>query len=411
MKLFSLLLTEIKKIQASHLPNGMWLSFRNIFIALFSLAVTYVSANHLDPTVLGSYKYLIGLVSFISVFTLTGDRSALVRTIAKTGKNPTLFITKKSFLTSWGAATILLIIAVYYLMQENHIFAISIATAAILLPFSKASALFSAFLNATQRYRQYGTTKIIVQAFIGASVIIAILISGNLLLITCVYFCSSALIQIILYLWTAHKYSFSHSSEEGIHTYNFAKRLSRIYWLKKIIDQTDTILAFQLVNPVATATFAIAKTPIQLLISQGAVVRTLALPRFSKHPASSVRSSIHRKAIVFFLVMTLISSLYILLAGWLYSVFFPVYLSSSYYSQILATILPALPHILYLEAITATLDTRKLFIIENTTSIIRVLLMFILTLFYGLIGLTIGFVIAYWIRAISTILIYYYKDK
>lgn len=401
------LTAELRRLSVFHFKNGLLLSVRNILIALFSLIVTYTCANYLKPETFGSYKYLIGLVAFTSVFTLTGASPAVVQTIAKTGENPIRFIAKKSFQFSLGASLFLLIFAVYYVSQNNYTFAMVIALAAVLLPFEKSSSLFQTYYNATRRYQTLGSAQLISNFVISLSIILAILLSGNLLIISCVFFISTAVTKVITYTWSCRTFSFPQQSIDDTPTFNFAKKMSLLFLLRKVIDQADILLAYQFAGPVATAAFSIAKTPIQLLIGQANIVQILALPQFSRHTNLAVRSSIHHKAVILSLLMTVSGLLYVVTAPFLYKFLFPKYIDFVHYSQILAAALPAVSHILYSEALTASRDVLTLFILETIAPTLRIILVLYLAINFQLEGIVIGFVLGYWLRFLITLILYY----
>jgi len=400
-------LSTLKRLCTEHFSSGMWLTGKNFLVSALSLIITYIGANYLTPETFGSYKYLIGFFTFVSIFTLTGAPSALTRHIAKTGYTPLRYIMKKTAGVSLFAAGFLLAVAGYYFHKENHTFAIVFGLVALLLPLLQSQHLYMAYLNGTKKYQEWFFCAVSAQLVISAGVSTAMLTNGNLLSAAVAFFLSQALAFTFVSAYVFWKYQLFKETSPTPEVYSFAKKLSLVNISKKVVAQLDIILAFQFIGPAATAAYSISKTPVQLIHGQGGVVRTLALPQFSKHNPEAVKKTLHQKALLFSLLMSVIAVGYIIVAPVLFTTLFPLYTDAVVYTQIMALSLPAVPHVLYLEALTAKQSVRSLFVAETIAPVITVVLMLILTIMYGLVGLVSSYVIGQWLRGFFAIFRYY----
>lgn len=397
----------IKRLILQHFSNTAWLTARNISVSALSLVITYIGANYLAPETFGSYKYLIGFFTFMSIFTLTGANSALTRHIAKTNEVPLFYIAKKTAQISLYTTIFGFFIAGYYFYQGDQTFGIIFILIAILFPALQLQHLYTSYLNGVQKYREWFLYAFVGQLVITCAVGTAMLMGEKLIVLITTFFLSQILAFGVISLVVVQKNKLFQNKHKANEVYQFAEKLSLVSIIKKTSDQIDLLLAFQLIGPVATATYAINKTPIELIHSQGAVLRTLALPKFSKLSATAVRDSLHQKAILLALIMCLVAAGYIIVAPYVFDILFPFYADSVIYTQIMALSLPMVPSVLYLEALTAKKAVGSLFVTDTITPIFSISLLVVLTFWLGALGIVLGYLFNYWLRGCIAVYAYY----
>jgi len=397
----------IKKVTTDNLiKNGSWLFTRNIVTAFSVILLSIVAANFLDPNVYGIYKYILSIGAIISIFGLTGAREAIVRSLAKHGSINLPKIFKSHLTFSILPHLLLFLISAYYLWQENYVFSFCFALIAVTQPFYQAAELYRATLNGLQKHKVLALTSIFFTLSTSSIVMFMMWKFGTVIAITSSYVISHTTLSLLLYFITLEKNKKSCTGVRSPNILGYSINLSVMKVFSRIADNLENVLIFQILSPATLAVFTFAKAPVDQILSQSNIVKFLVLPRFSRYSSKTVRSNIHYKAIWFFTLVLFSLIIYLLAIPSIFELLFPKYLESIVYSQILALSILGVPGILYYEALTASQQTKQLYLIETLAPGIKICLLLIGGFLFGLIGFVIAITISYIFRNILIISLY-----
>ena len=114
-----------------------------------------------------------------------------------------------------------------------------------------------------------------------------------------------------------------------------------------------------------------------------------------------------RKIIILTTFTALVVGVYILLAPLFYKIFFPRYLDAAFLSQIFALSMLNTPPALIIGALTAHKKIKELYWFNIVSPFFQILILIVLTPFYGLTGLILARVIARTFTTAVSLFIYY----
>jgi O-antigen/teichoic acid export membrane protein len=217
-----------------------------------------------------------------------------------------------------------------------------------------------------------------------AAVVTAIFLTNNIFIIILTHFFSYSVIRLIILLYTLKKYK--PNTQQDLKTINYGKHLSAVNILQTVAGNVDKIILWHFLGaaPLAIYSFAIAPPKqIQKLLSS---IKTLALPKLAQRPLPEIKKTLPQKVFKMFLILLPITGAYILLAPYLYQLVFPDYLESIFYTQLFALILLFQPIAVIATTFRAHAHKKKIYFLDSSTPIFRILALSILVPLYGLLG-------------------------
>jgi len=369
--------------------GGFWLTLGQIISSVAAFLLSVAFANLLDPVTYGNYKYILSIVGILGIFSLRGMGTAITQAAARDleGSFYTGFKTK----LKWSLLGSLVAIggAVYYWLQGNDLLPIPLLISAIFLPLMQASGVYRSFLTGKKLFNVQVKYNSISQMISVAAMISALFLTKNLFWLIAIYFVSHTSLNYFFYLITQRK--FQPNKKEDPQTLLYGKHLSLMSITSIVANYIDKILLFTLTGSgqLAIYSFAIA-IPEQI---KGILknINVLALPKLATKSREEIKINLIKKfGKLFFLTGVIIVS-YILIAPYIYKMFFPRYLDSILYSQLFILSLVALPVSLLTTAFQAKMRKKELYLFR-ITPFIRIVLLVILIPFYGIWGAVIAMV-------------------
>lgn len=335
---------RVFKMDARYLARGtFWSTISQVVITLSALALSMILSRYLPKEVYGEYKYMLSLVSILSIFTLSGLGVSVLQSTAR-GFDSAL---TEGFRTSlrWSVAAFVgaLAIAGYYFINDNYRMALGVLIGGSLSPFIAATGLASSFLVAKKDFRTLAFHGSIPSTFIPAiALMLTALLTDNPLAFVVVYFSTNAAAYFYLYWYALRMYRPDHAtSDTGMLSY--AKHLSFMGILGGIAGNLDHILLFQYVGPAQLAIYNFAigipdqlKGPLKNLDS-------MLQARFANHLPVHIRENMRNKSLLLLAFGVVSASIYIPLAPYLFAILFPNYMEAVPYSQLYALHLLTLP--------------------------------------------------------------------
>ncbi len=364
--------------------NSFWTTATRISGALLSFVLAVCFANLLPESVFGNYKFILSLAAVASAFSLTGLHLAIIRDVAR----GTVGLLRTSFFVQlkWSVGVLVasLSMAGYYAFAGNMELASACLLMGIFLPITAAAKMYSPFLEGKKDYTRLSQYSIATTVAYTATLITAIFLTHNLLILIFLYFASQAICSLIFFLISL---KFDPINSAHPHkTVKFGKDLSFLNILSTLAGQLDKILVYHYLGAAQLATYALSQVPVGQVSSGLKQFAQLAYPKYSSKPLPEIRSAIYHKMLLFSLPIVVTVVAYIILAPFVFKVFFPKYLDAVLYSQVAMLSVLFLPKKLLAFAILAHARRKTIYLISVPSSCTKIILLLILLPKFGIWG-------------------------
>jgi O-antigen/teichoic acid export membrane protein len=385
--------------------GSFWWIFGKSIAFLITLGVMSAFARFLPKETYGAWRYLLSMTAILSIFSLPGMDTALIRSIAKGYEKMLLFCAKVKL--KWGLIGTIISFAIsfWYLSHQNIALGISFFIAGIFLPLLNAFQIFLPFWQGKQRFDIQSKYLILTTFFPSLILVLTLLLTNNLIFIAFSFFFSYSIFKYLFFKLTTK--SIKDQKGEEKETIAFGKHLTLIQSTALFSNQIDKIIIWQILGPASLAIYSFAWFPI-IRIQELIPIIPLALPKLSKKSKEEIKRSVFEKFLKLFFVSLSFSFLFILLVPYFYKIFFPNYLESVIYARILALIFVLLPFSLFGASFLAQARKKELYIIQISTPILKILLFFALIPFFKIWGAVFSILAA---QIYSSILSFYFFKK
>lgn len=396
---FSRLLKKAEKVTKTDLTylfkGGFWITLGQGVSALSGLLLSYAFANFVDPTSFGTYRFVLSITGMLAAITLPGLSTALVRAVVHNEKG----VLRYSFIQrmKWGVLASLgaLTGAGYYFFVGNNEIAIALLVGALFLPLLDPVQMYSAYLSGKKDFKR--TSMFTAIAHISGSLFLlcAIYFTPHFIVLIITYFAGYTLTHGLMLRYVLLQYT-EHSEGDSSHkdTLQYGKHLSYINGFYIVSTQLDKILVFHFLGAVELAVYTFASLFPDYVRNMTRTVATVALPKFAERTLGEIKHTIYIRMALFGVFLLFIAGAYALIAPYIFAWFFPFYLSSIPYSQLLAlTILGALVTIPN-TILRAHKQVKELYTIQMVGSIIQIGFLVVGVIFYGIIGVIVARILA-----------------
>jgi O-antigen/teichoic acid export membrane protein len=373
------------KTDMVYLASGnLWLSIKKILAVVITFGLSVAFANLLPQEVFGQYKYVFSLVGILSIPTLLGMGNSVTRAVARGyDGTPLLSITTK---IRWGFLGSLagIAVSVYYFTQGNIDLALAFIVVALFIPFVDTFSSFNTILTGKQLFKVSILYEIGVQFTFALSMTLALFLTDNLFILLLTYFAIYTLTRFIVLRIVMRRYLENTKVDHSAITYG--KHLSVMSVLDTIAGAIDNVLLWHFLGATSVAIFAFTKAlPNQMEVFLKNIT-TLAFPKFARRDFESTKKTLWRKMLGL-TGLTIIGIIgYIILAPYVYKLFFPQYLDAIFYSQVFVLVLIFFPKKIMGTVLNAHAETKKLYIYSTSSPFIKVGLSFLLIPQYGIMG-------------------------
>lgn len=352
------------------------------FLANFLLTMAF--ANWVSKETFGTYKYVLSLFGILSIPSLSGLNTAIIRATARNEDGSFLPAFKMKLKWGFFGSLASLITATYYFFKANEILAVCFLIIACFLPFFNSFFLYDPFLAGKKRFNLQTQYAIFSQIISFSFLTAALFFTKNIFLILLAYFAPLTFTYLLFFLLTIKK--FHPQGKANPETMSFGKHLSLIDILGVINSQLDRILLWHFLGPVSVAVYSIIMMMPDKIKEILKTVGSLAMPKLSARPIDELKKSVPKKTWRLFYVAAPAMVAYILLAPLFFKWFFPQYRQFVLYSQIYALILLTFPRILAGTALFAHKRTKDLYVGAIALSPLYLILLFILVPTLGIWG-------------------------
>jgi O-antigen/teichoic acid export membrane protein len=388
--------------------GSFWWILSRVILLLLSLIIMMAFALWLPKEIFGAYQYILSMVAILAIFSLPGIDTTLVRTVAKGYEKVFLLCAKTKFRWALISSVGCFIVASWYFLHQNFVLGISFFIAGIFFPFINVFNLFTSFWHGKKRFDIQGRYQILLH-FLSILVLLPIIFFfDNLILIIFALAISSTIFGGLFFQLTLKKIKNQETNkEQERETISYGKHLTLISSFSHFSAHIDKIIIWQLLGPISVAIYSFAQLPLQR-IQEIVPIIPLAFPKLSEKNIKEIKKEIFRKFLKLFLFSVPLTILVILLAPYLYKIFFPVYLESLPYFQLLALSLFFIPFSLLGISLLTEMKKKALYIISFSAPLLQFVLFLVLIPLFQLWGAIFATLIAQFFGAI---LIFYFFRK
>ena len=395
------------KTDMIYLAQGSaWSAIDTILSALISLATALAFANLIPKETYGTYQYVLVVADLFGILVLGGVDTASARSVAR-GMEGSIFDGLRAKIR-WGllggAGSVML--GAYYLAHTNRTLGWAFIIIGIFIPFWEAPTLYAGYLQGKKRFDLATACDVIGQLIPALVLIPCLFLTHNLFIILAAYLLSWGGVRALLFWLTIHLLPPNRARDPDMVTYG--KHLTVMTAVSTVASSADDVLLWHFLGPAAVAIYIFAQA---IPTRAAGVIKTitrLAFPKFAATDSITLKQTLPRKVILLFGISLLGALAYILCAQFIFTLFFPQYLASVHYSQLLALIIAMQPFNLFSSALSAQAKKKALYIYNFAVPAVRLILLFSLIPPFGIWGAVFALVITdVFDSAISATLFYW----
>ncbi len=364
--------------------GGFWLNLSQIITSIAGLILTVAFANLLPPETYGTFKFIIAFVGILSIPTLGGMNTALVRAAAQ-GNESTVYPALKTKIKwgVWGAMGALGL-AGYYFYNGNSTLGFSFLVIAGFIPFLNTLEIWMSYLSGKKRFKTMGKYKSLTRILVVSAIITSLFFTQNLFLVLFIHLVANTGFKLLFLLLSLKKFPPNKKTDPA--SIGYGKHLSLMGILSAVSNQIDKILLFHYLGPVQLAVYTFSLRPINEIKKTTESFSKLSFPKISQRNFSELKKSLPGKMLKFSLVLIPIVAIYIFLAPYFYNLLFPLYEEAIPYSRVFALSLLLYPKFLISQTLTAHAPKKQLYIIRITTPVFKIILLASLLPWLGIWG-------------------------
>lgn len=375
------------------IKGGFWITIGQIIssISAFVLAITY--ANWLSPETYGTYKYVLAVMSILSIPTLNGLSTAVTQAVAigKEGSIRSMIRIK----IRWGLIGSVgsLGLALYYYLNANYDLSLAFTLTGIFIPIFETFGIYNSLFNGRGEIKRSTIFYIIGQMISTTAILITLYFNQTLGIILFIYLFTWTLTRAILLKYTLAKYQINKIETEE--TLRYGKHLTAISAFNTVANYLDKILLFHFAGATTLSIYAITQAPldqIKSLASRG--ISTLAFPKYATKGRADLEDHIFLWIKRSLVILTAVTIAYIIFIPWIFPLVFPIYAENVWYSQLAAIGLIPLASFIPYTALNAKVMKKQLYQLNFSSAGFQILTMCILGYIYGLVGIIISRILA-----------------
>ncbi len=376
-----------------YLKGSFWMNMEQGVSTLTAIILSIVFANLLSKETYGSYSYILTIANLLAFTTLTSMNEAVTRSVAKGNNDSVISALYTKIRFGFFGSIISLAIALYYFINNSLVLAICFLFVSLFIPFWPSLSIYSAFFNGKRNFGLssiIGAARNIITSFF---LVMVIFFTRNIFLIILTYFLSFLLFDFFYLKKVINKFKLTNIRNPE--TISYGKYLSFVRIIGLINSNIDKILIWNLLGPVQVAVYSIALAPVDKIKGTIGNIKSLAFPKFSLAPQNQMQKTLMGKMLKLFFILIPVVATYIIFIPFLFKIFYPKYLDSIIYSQILSLTILATPEQLFTVYFKAHKMKKEIVIMSSVVPLINILIMVFAGVFFGLIGLVIGRVLGF----------------
>lgn len=352
---------------------------------VFLLSILF--ARFLSEEIYGQYNFIFAILGILSIFTLNGMGIAVQQAVAN--KNEGILITgiKEKFKWSILGSIIVLGVGIYYFLNGSFLLGKCFIISSLFFPFAYNFKIYSSFFAGKKQFNKVSKYGSITAIFSLIIVSLVVYFSGNLIHIIIASLLAISLIEGYFFRLTLKKIkSRSDSSQDTI---SFGKHISLMNSASVIANQADKIIVGTLFGFSDLAIYSVASVIPRNISTTTTPISRVAFPRLSAMNKNNAYLAVKKKYLYLVLLAVIISVIMVLLAPYFIPLLYSQkYLNSVPYAQLLfiGLIFTIPTQMLGKALFPSQKEIGKLYKFRIMNSIVQLILLFVLTLSFGILG-------------------------
>ncbi len=365
--------------------SGFWSLFSQGIGSLSSFLVVLLLANILPKEIFGEYRFILSLLPLLVVFTLPGVATTLMRSVARGNIVNLPEIARTKMRWSLMGSIAALIAAGYYWYNGNAVLAGALLMAAASLPFVETFFIYASYYKGKQDFKTAAIYESISRVFQASVIILAALISRNILVLVGAFFLGQIIARFFFYRKTVSNIESQSeidaaAQESADDTIEYGKHLSLVTVMNTVTNNMDKLLVGHFLGPTMLAVYYIALTIPKNIVLFFNVIPRVAFPKFSQKIWDSREyARILRKLSLMGLGLLIPAGIYALLVPSVLPVLFHMYGASVSAAVILAALIVVSPlNAMTMQILQARKFVKKIVLVQSISVIVFTIL-FLLT--------------------------------
>lgn len=377
--------------------NGFWVVLRQAISTLCGLVLSVAFARLATQEVFGQYQFILSILSIVSILSIPGLNTSVVRSAAGGYDGDYKNAVRKSFLWSLLGIPAILVIGGYYYAYQNQALGMAFMVSSIFFPFFYAPNTWDYFLQGKSRF-DVSARFSSVQAVINASATTAVVFfyRDNLAVITMTYMISYSFFN-GYYYWKSLAYVDNDRQDEEAVRYGWF--LTKMNALGIIAENADRIILGAFLSPAALSAYAIVSIIPTKIKDLGKPLLNVFFPKLVGLRENVENIIREKKKLIFLLVLFLVimSAVYYifiekinyLLFGGNYAQY---YFYSKYFTAFFALYMPLNIMMRYAQA---KKKNRIILVSDTGYYLMKIVLSIFFIIKYGIFGAVIAFNVSF----------------
>ncbi|MBM3205034.1 hypothetical protein FJZ48_03595 [Candidatus Uhrbacteria bacterium] len=314
------------------LKGGSLLSIMHVVSSIVSFILTIAFANLIAPETYGIYRYVLSTYALIKLLALPGIDAAVLQSTSRGFEGVLRESFWRKFRWSFLGSCVSIGIALWNFSAGDATLGSLFVLIACVLPLMEAPTT-SSFLNGKKLYRFWVFSDVSSLIISGAALVAALALTDHILFIILAYFLPQIFTRLFVFLYTQKHFVTNQQTDPGLLRYG--KQVTLFQVISGAIASIDQIVLFHILGPANLAVFSLAQAiPLRV---QGLLRITgiLASPKFAVRSPREIARSMWPKLLAFAGLILLSCVCYVLIAPFFFKLFFPKYIASVGYSQVL----------------------------------------------------------------------------
>jgi O-antigen/teichoic acid export membrane protein len=357
--------------------SGFWSLFSQGIGSLSSFVVVVLLANLLSKESFGQYRFILSIISILTLFTLPGIATAITRAIARKQNVDFPKIARIKIQFGFIGLWATLAMALFYFLNGNTELASALIVTAIFLPFIEPFAIYGAYYKGKQDFKTGAIYESISRIFQSAVIIIMALITKNILAILGAFLAGQILARFFFYKKTMRDAGLQAMAEDLGKDHDediikYGKHLSGIQILSTITANIDKLLVWHFLGAEILAIYYVALTIPKNIVLLCNIIPRIALPKFSQNTwEPHERAKIVRKLFLFLGMLMIPAILYFLLVPFVMPIIFKTYAASLSVAGVLAFLIILAPaNAMINQILQAKKSVNKIIILQIVTLVV-----------------------------------------
>lgn len=389
MKKFLVNLEQTLGIDILYLAKNGAITLAGQVIAIIcGFALNIAFANKLDKSILGQYQYLIAIIGFLTVITMPGMNTALIRGAAKNLNGIYFNVVNKIFRFAWIVALVVFIYSGIILFKGDYWLGFAILILGLLFPFYSVSGSWRAYVSGKEDFKTLnliGSLSLIIQ------------ITVQLLI---VYFWPNYFYLFLAYVLTAlaingpisfRLYHQTKTQSVDLNDIKYASQLSVALIFSMATGYVDKLVVGNFLGFDNLAVFSIAVLVPEQAKQMYSSLLLIHYPKFFKiKSVSTAKRQLLRLLAVLTIITTGLILLYVFISPWIFKYIFPYYQEVLPVSQVLMGTVIFTPLALLELFLRSERNTGDVFTYNIIGNILTIIASFVLIPIFGLWGVVIS---------------------